>query len=535
VELGNFIEGWDLPGGSGLEAARALLQEIPGVSADWWKEVRTASSDRAGSAVGEVSWGALVPGGSTRAAYAAEAGSGPAPRADEQDWGRRYLPANGGCCYIDLDHLEICLPEVLSAYDHVAAWHAMLRIVREAMAAAETRLPGTQRLHVLANNSDGAGNSYGSHLDFLISRRLWDDIFRRKLQYLLFLASFQVSSIVYAGQGKVGSENGAPPADFQLSQRADFFEQLSAIQTTFARPIVNARDEPLCGGRPARDWDGRSFDPAVDLARLHVIFYDSNLCETAALLKVGVLQVILAMMEAGRVSLDAILDSPLQALRAWSHDPTLRARAACLDGRRVTAVELQLRFHEEACRFLAAGGADGIVPRAAEIVDLWGDTLEKLRARRWDALSGRLDWVLKRKLLQQAAARRGDLTWAVAKHLDHLYASLDESEGLHWACRARGAVDRVVSDEAIELLRHAPPENTRAWTRAWLLRHAGSAVERIDWDELRFWVDDGGPFRQRTLRMANPLDFTRASAGLDGAEEWSLDHILDRLGAAPGA
>jgi len=127
------------------------------------------------------------------------------------------------------------------------------------------------------------------------------------------------------------------------------------------------------------------------------------------------------------------------------------------------------------------------------------------------------------------------LTWAVAKHLDHLYASLDESEGLHWACRARGAVDRVVSDEAIELLRHAPPENTRAWTRAWLLRHAGSAVERIDWDELRFWVDDGGPFRQRTLRMANPLDFTRASAGLDGAEEWSLDHILDRLGAAPGA
>src|ERR1019366_4346144 len=58
-----------------------------------------------------------------------------------QDWGRKYLPTNGGCIYIDLDHLELCLPETLSAWDHAAAWHAMLRITRGAMELANDRLP----------------------------------------------------------------------------------------------------------------------------------------------------------------------------------------------------------------------------------------------------------------------------------------------------------------------------------------------------------------------------------------------------------
>mgnify|MGYP000615072306 CR=1 FL=1 len=50
-----------------------------------------------------------------------------------QDWGRKFLATNGGCIYIDSNHLEICLPEVRRALEHVAAWHAMLRIARAAL------------------------------------------------------------------------------------------------------------------------------------------------------------------------------------------------------------------------------------------------------------------------------------------------------------------------------------------------------------------------------------------------------------------
>ncbi len=36
-----------------------------------------------------------------------------------------------------------------------------------------------QKAYVLANNSDGLGHSYGSHLNFLISRTAWENLFRR--------------------------------------------------------------------------------------------------------------------------------------------------------------------------------------------------------------------------------------------------------------------------------------------------------------------------------------------------------------------
>ena len=159
--------------------------------------------------------------------------------------------------------------------------------------AANTKLPAGQSIQVQINNSDGLSNSYGGHFNCLITRAARADIFARKLHYLLFLATFQVSSIVITGQGKVGSENGAPPVAYQLSQRADFFETLCAEQTTYHRPIVNARDEALCGRAAAQHRD--------DLARLHCIFFDTTLCHVATLLRVGMMQIVLAMIESGQV------------------------------------------------------------------------------------------------------------------------------------------------------------------------------------------------------------------------------------------
>src|SRR2546425_9097326 len=220
VELGNFIVGLDQTGGTGPAASRALLREIDGLPG---APVFGPSLSR---------WGGWKSGDDALAS--------PRYGYNPQDWGRKYLPSNGGCCYIDLDHLELCLPELLSAYDHVAAWHAMLRIARQALFAANAKLPSGQTIHVLVNTSDGHGNSYGSHLNFLLTRRAWRNLFHRKLHSLLYLAAYQASSIVFTGQGKVGAENGAPPVQFQLSQRADFCETLIGEQTTYDRPLVNS-------------------------------------------------------------------------------------------------------------------------------------------------------------------------------------------------------------------------------------------------------------------------------------------------------
>ena len=524
IELGNFLTGVESLEGTGNRAAVALLRKIQGVSGR--SRVTGAGCDcpecrgRTGLAGSTLSSGTYTSG-----YYSGYGGYNP------QDWMRTFLPGNGGCIYIDLDHLELCLPEVLSARDHVAAWHAMLRIAARAQAAVNADLPKGQRVHVLANNTDGHGSSYGSHLDFLITRRAWENIFNRKLQYLLWLAAYQVSSIVFAGQGKVGSDSiiaGTRPPAYQISQRADFMEVLMGVQTTYNRPIVNSRDEPLCGsGRCDAD------SPAHSMARLHVIFYDSTLCHVGSFLKVGVMQIILAMIEAEKMNPQLILDDPVEAVGVWSRDPLLSSRVKLASGQEVTAVELQQRFLDDAQAFVAAGGCEGIVPEADLILRLWADTLAKLAARDFPALAPRLDWVLKLSMIERAMQQRPELKWASPelKHLDHAYSALDG--GLYHACERGGAVERIVSDEMIERFVNEPPEDTRAYARSQLLRLAGpDGIDHVDWDEITFKLKVGWPPR-KTVPLANPLGFTRAKVRF--LETATLDDALDILGADSAA
>src|SRR2546425_2760417 len=180
------------------------------------------------------------------------------------------------------------------------------------------------------------------------------------------------------------------------------------------------------------------------------------------------MQLLLACLEAERVNPDLLLDDPVAAAVQWSHDPTLRARARMASGKELTAVELQLRFLEEAQRFAASGGFDDVVPRAGDILALWEDTLQKLRAEDVTGLASRLDWGLKFRILQRAVQQRPGLTWAAPeiKHLDHLYGSLDPAEGLYWAYERLGGVGGGGCESETERLVHGPPEETRAWASA---------------------------------------------------------------------
>ncbi len=482
VELGNFLQS---PRGArtGRIASRMLLQEVPGIARNYVNQA--------------------------------------------QDSFRKFFPANGGSAYIDLDHAEFPVPEVGRARDFVAVWHATLLIARQAMQAADERLGVDERLRVLINNSDGLGHSYGSHCNVLITRRAFDNIFHRKLHHLLYLAAYQASSIVVTGQGKVGAENGAPPVDYQLSQRADFFETLSGIQTTYRRPIVNTRDEPLCG--PFAGADAL----ATPLARLHVIFYDSNLCHVACFLKIGVLQIITAMIEAERINPSLLLDDPVAAVVQWSHDPTLSARARLADGRELTAVEHQQLIWEDASRFVADGGCHEIVPDAERIVAMWGGVLEKLAANNLAALAGSLDWVLKLASLERAMSQHPRLCWnsPELKLLDHLYSSLDPTDGLYWLHEQAGGVERIVSAGEIERFVHTPPADTRAWTRAMLLRVAGPGrVNNIDWDRITFRLAGPQGFASyRVLWMPDPRRYSKAETGHLFRPGASLEEIVDRI------
>jgi hypothetical protein len=488
IELGNFLLGVEKAEGTGREASRLLLANMPGVMTtyDMGAYGPTWLSGFGAATPMNASWEPV----------------------DARDFGRKWQ-INGGCCYIDSDHLEIAAPETSNAWEWVAVYYAQLMMVRDAQRRVAKDLASGAAIQVMVCNSDGQGNSWGSHLNFLLTRRAFRNIFERRMHYLVWLASYQASSVIVSGLGKVGSERENRPIDYQLSQRADFFHEIVSHETMVRRPIINSRDESHC-------YSTGSSSAMPAMARFHHIACDSNLCPTANLLKVGVLQIMLAMVEAESDLIDStmLLEAPLEAWQAYSRDPSLEAKARTIDGDLLTAVDLQRRLFDAATRFRQAGGCQGIVPRADEILGIWGDTLDMLAARDWQRLSGRLDWVLKRSLLEEAFASNPGLCWdsPEAKYLDLMYSSLLPEDGLFWPCLAGGAVDQVVDPVLIEQFKSTPPLDTRAFARGRLIRGRGNyQIEYVNWDSMRLRFS-AGRFRGRPcpVFMDTPLGSTAA-------------------------
>ncbi|RPH57729.1 MAG: hypothetical protein EHM89_13535 [Acidobacteria bacterium] len=139
-------------------------------------------------------------------------------------------------------------------------------------------------------------------------------------------------------------------------------------------------------------------------------------------------------------------------------------------------------------------------------------------------------------MLQGVLDRRPSLSWRSPelKYLDQLFASLDETEGLFWACERQGQVDRVVDGDAVENAGEEPPADTRAWTRAYLLRRVPTdRIDHVDWDTVRIKIPSHHPWVSRSTVVPLPLPFgaTRAVNEVHFAEHTPVDATLEALGA----
>jgi Pup amidohydrolase len=291
---------------------------------------------------------------------------------------------NGARYYVDHAHPEISTPEVTSAREALVYDRAAEEIVRASMVHVASLLPEGGEIIIHKNNSDGKGNSYGCHENYLLAR---ETPFGRLASQIT--AHF-VTRQIFCGAGKVGCELPGRPNDhvpYQLSQRADFFEEEIGLETTLKRPIVNTRDEPHADAQKYR--------------RLHVIVGDANMSEVATYLKVGTTAVVLAMIEDDELGDEWLLGNPVAAIRQVSHDPTLRQTVMLRDGSRATALEVQWGLLERARKYEQSYGlacvGEGV---ADDILDRWEQVLTGLESDPASvASSGRLG--------RQAAPRRG--------------------------------------------------------------------------------------------------------------------------------
>jgi proteasome accessory factor PafA2 len=420
---------------------------------------------------------------------------------------------NGARYYVDHAHPEYSTPECADAIDAVRYDKAGERILARSVEAAARILPPGQSIVVLKNNSDGKGNSYGTHENYLMDRSV---PFARIVQYVM---PHFVSRQIYTGSGKVGTEassTGGIDVTFQLTQRADFFEEEVGLETTLKRPIVNTRDEPHCDAQKYR--------------RLHVIVGDANLSEVASFLKVGATALVLALIEddwfAKASDREYTLANPVQAMRRVSYDMALSRPLELADGRTMTALEMQWEHLDLARKYAEDRGLDSVggTEIGQEILRRWERVLTGLESDPM-SLATQLDWVAKYRVIDGYRERHG-LSWRDPKlaAMDLQYHDVRAEKSLF----ARLGMERLVDERSVMEATTEPPRNTRAYFRGKCLQRWASSIAAANWDSMVF---DLGTDPLRRVPMMEPLRGTAAhvDALLEGCT--SAAELLDRLGS----
>ena len=410
----------------------------------------------------------------------------PAREGSDEDLGlANVVLPNGARYYVDHAHPEYSTPECLTPRDLVIHDKAGERILERSLHEVARVMPAAPALSLYKNNSDGKGNSYGTHENYLVDRATpFSDIVRD-------LTPFFVSRQVFTGAGKVGAEaawDDRGRAIYQLTQRADFFETEVGLETTLKRPIINTRDEPHADPDKYR--------------RLHVIIGDANMCEVATYLKVGTTAIVLKMIEDAALP-DLTLQSPVQSLHEVSRDLTLALQIPMADGRKLSAVQLQWEYFEHARKFVER---DDDTPENHAVLDRWESVLNTLETDPF-SLHRELDWVAKYRLATAYRERDG-LEWSDAKlhAIDLQYHDVRRDRGLYYRLEAAGKVERLTTDEEVDAAIMEPPHDTRAYFRGRCISRYPDAIAAASWDSLI--VDTGADALQR-VPMREPLRGTK--------------------------
>jgi proteasome accessory factor PafA2 len=378
---------------------------------------------------------------------------------------------NGARLYVDHAHPEYSTPECTNPRDIVKWDKAGEQVMLDASRFAAS-IPGAAPILLYKNNTDNKGASYGAHENYLMRRSTpFSDIVKH-------LTPFFVSRQVVTGAGRVGIGQDGRDHGFQLTQRADYFEVEVGLETTLKRPIINTRDEPHADPEKYR--------------RLHVIIGDANLAEISTYLKVGTTSLVLAMIEDRFIGADHAVEQPVRALRAVSHDPSLKHLLTMADGRRLTAVQLQMEYLDLAKKY---------------VEDRLGSDADPQML-----CSRELDWVAKLQLLEQYRDRDG-LEWDDAKlHLiDLQYADIRPDKGLYHRLVRLGRIDRLLTDEEVASAMVKPPEDTRAYFRGRCLEQYADQIAAASWDSVIFDL----PGRESLQRVPtiDPMRGSKAHVG----------------------
>jgi len=386
-------------------------------------------------------------------------------------WGRSsnvFLP-NGGRLYLDVgSHPEYATAECDNLSDLIMQDQAGDRIVEELAVEAEARLNNEGikgEIHLFKNNMDAAGNSYGCHENFSVSRKKnFEEISESIIPFL-------ITRQIFCGAGKwILNSKGS---NFQISQRADHMWDSVSSATTRSRPIINTRDEPHA-------------DPD-EYRRLHIIVGDSNMSETTTILKVATTELILRASELGLLKDKFTLENPIKTIRDISNDLNFKNTFRLTSGREISALQMQNEMYEIATNLPEI---DEIIqnPFYKYAVNLWRRSLDALERNDYSLVDEEIDWMIKRKFMnsyqQKHQLKDHDSKMTL---VDISYHNIRKDRGLFYILENSGMAKSLVTANDIHNAMENPPKTTRAALRG---RFIKMALEKkrdftVDWVNMK--------------------------------------------------
>ena len=386
-------------------------------------------------------------------------------------WGRSsnvFLP-NGGRLYLDVgSHPEYATAECDNLSDLIKQDQAGDRIVEELAVSAEIRLNAEGikgQIHLFKNNMDAAGNSYGCHENFSVSRKMnFEEVTESIIPFL-------ITRQIFCGAGKwISSSKGA---NFQISQRAEHMWESVSSATTRSRPIINTRDEPHA-------------DPE-EYRRLHIIVGDSNMSETTTVLKVAITELVLRAAELGLLKDRFIVENPIKTIREISSDLKFKNTFRLATGREITALQMQNEIYKI---ITSMPGLDEILekPFYKYALDLWRRSLDAIESEDYSLVDMEIDWMIKRKFMNSYKEKHqlNDMDSRLIL-LDLTYHNIRKDRGLFYILEKSGMAKTLVTNNDINKAMENPPETTRAALRGKFIKVAQEKKRdfTVDWVNLK--------------------------------------------------
>ncbi|MEK6928803.1 MAG: proteasome accessory factor PafA2 family protein [Nanoarchaeota archaeon] len=326
----------------------------------------------------------------------------------------------GGRIYEDSNHIEISTPETRNPFH--------LLLVEKAMELICSRGEYVHRLY--KNNVDQYERSWGAHENY------WTCASN---DTLLKIVPFLVTRQIFTGAG--WQRNG----HYEISQRSDFISHVSSKNTVRCeRGIICTREE----------------EKNEKYRRVHFILNEGNMSEGAILLKVGTLACMLDLAEEEK------LPKKLEEYNLGMAVNDLHSIALLTKNWKVTGMPNtnQALYIQRMCFDAVVQQYFGRDEATNFIINLWYDTLEKLEKDPM-SLSGRLDWVTKKVLLETLVEEDSNISHYILNVNDMDYHDIDRQKGLFFDLQREGLIERYVSDNSIEEQAKEPPKDTRAYFR----------------------------------------------------------------------